>query len=139
MRRSSEVVEGLTLWLADLPGYPLAGVLSYTKADPYAVRLMFLSADGGETVDVTFGRALLTDGLQDPVGEGDVMVGPHEADGYLVITLRPEHGSPYALYGSRKRIAAFLNNAYRLVPMGREYEGVDVDAAIAALLRGVTP
>ncbi|WP_031171844.1 SsgA family sporulation/cell division regulator [Streptosporangium roseum] len=134
---SRSVTQGLTLWAADRPDYPLAAVLTYSADDPYAVRLAFVQGSR-ETVAYVFARGLLADGLYDPVGEGDVMVGPHEDhEPYLVITLRPEDGYPFALYVVRSQIEAFVDRAYRLVAMGRER--VDVDAVVARILAEVTP
>lgn len=130
------VNQALTVWAADRPETPLAAVLSYTAADPYAVRLAFVQGSR-ETVVYEFARSLLAEGLYDPAGAGDVMVGPHEEyEPYLVITLRPEDGYPFACYVAREAIEAFVEKSYRLVPMGREH--LDIDAAIARILGEVT-
>ncbi|MEV7012017.1 SsgA family sporulation/cell division regulator [Streptosporangium sp. NPDC051022] len=133
---SATINQGLTLWLADRPETPLAAVLSYSAADPYAVRLAFIQGSR-ETTVYGFARSLLADGLYDPAGEGDVLVGPHtDYEPYLVLTLRPAEGYPFACYVVREAIEAFVEKSYRLVPMGREH--LDIDAAIARILGEVT-
>ncbi|MER5317990.1 SsgA family sporulation/cell division regulator [Streptosporangium roseum] len=126
--------QSLTLWAADRPDYPLAAVLSYSAADPYAVRLAFLQGRR-ETAVYGFARELLAAGLTDPAGQGDVMVGPHECEAYLVLTLRPQDSYPFALYVERDRIADFVEQTYRQVPHGRER--VNVDAWIERILTEV--
>ncbi|GAA3096438.1 SsgA family sporulation/cell division regulator [Streptosporangium carneum] len=134
-----EITKGITLWPTDRPDYPLAAVLSYRVSDPYAVRLAFVQGRK-ETVVYGFARMLLAAGLLDRAGQGDVTVAPHEeVDDYLVLTVTPEHGYPFALYAQREAVQDFLDRAFGLVPLGREYEHLDVNAAITALLREVAP
>ncbi|MET9064242.1 SsgA family sporulation/cell division regulator [Streptosporangium sandarakinum] len=133
-----EITKGITLWPTDRPDYPLAAVLSYRMSDPYAVRLSFVQGRR-ETVVYGFARMLLAAGLLDRAGEGDVTVAPHEeVDDYLVLTVTPEHGYPFPLYVQREAVQDFLDRSFGLVPLGREHEHLDVDAAITALLREVS-
>jgi hypothetical protein len=46
--------------------------LRYELSDPYAVRVAFTVDESDEAVEWIIGRDLLIDGLNCPVGEGDV-------------------------------------------------------------------
>jgi hypothetical protein len=54
---------------------PLAASLFYSSKDPYAIRVVFYDGDG-EPVEWTFARDLLSTGLQERAGPGDVTVWP---------------------------------------------------------------
>ncbi|MBG0828208.1 SsgA family sporulation/cell division regulator [Planomonospora sp. ID67723] len=135
------VVEGLTLWPVEAPDQPLMAVVSYRADDPYAVRLAFLAGDGRETFDYLFARELLIDGLDldqcEPLGLGDVRVGPAPAGDWLVLSLPGVDGEWFELYATRAHLAGFVEATLGVVPMGRERELVDVDAVIAAILAEV--
>ena len=55
------------------PSLPVTADITFDHADPYAVRVAFHTG-GSDIVEWTFARALLTDGVTRPVGEGDVQV-----------------------------------------------------------------
>ncbi|GGS97775.1 hypothetical protein GCM10010156_64970 [Planobispora rosea] len=136
--RTREITRGITLWPTDEPNFPLAAVISYRLDDPYAVRLAFVRGRT-ETVVYGFARALLAVGMNDPAGECDVLVAPHEeVDDYLVLTVRPEHGYPFAVYAQREHLQDFLDESFGLVPWGREHEHLgDLDDEISAFFREV--
>jgi hypothetical protein len=105
--------------------------LCYDPRDPYAVRARFATGTEG-SVEWTFARDLLTEGLQRPSGEGDVRVWP--AHGDLNVALSSPSGQ--ALFEApRDEVAAFLSRTYRAVPVGRESEVVDLDAELALILQ----
>ena len=111
--------------------------LEYTSLDPHAVHLQFFN-DGWPTVSYRFARCLITEGLARPAGEGDVKVGPHpDQDGQVAIALREadDDGYPFEIHASREDLTDFIEQTYLLVPAGEEVP-VDVDAELAALLRG---
>ncbi|RVX39130.1 sporulation and cell division protein SsgA [Nonomuraea polychroma] len=150
MKRATSVTQALTLWWADQHEQsqarrgrhrgqgqdPVHAVLAYDARDPYAVELVFPQAngDGGQVVAWQFARALLIDGLQTATGDGDVQVGPHEAEGWLVVVLMPENGVPLTFYASRAVVSKFVDATFDVVQLGRERERVDWDRELAALL-----
>lgn len=135
------ITRGLLLYTEDRQR--LTGVVCYKPEDPYAVRLSFPGAGPNrETVVYRFARDLLAEGLDQAAGDGDVLVAPHEVPGWRAITLRPVPGSELVLYIEVGPVEAFVTEIYRLIPMGRECELVDVDQAVdealAKIFREVT-
>ncbi|NAS27465.1 SsgA family sporulation/cell division regulator [Herbidospora sp. NEAU-GS84] len=141
MKAPREYTQGITLWPIDRPDYPMAVVLAYKVADPYAVQLAFV-VPGQDTRVWTFSRGLLADALYAAAGEGDVRIGPHEDEDvqdYLVISLVRDENSrrwPAQFYVTREAIEKAVDRMYALVPMGREH--VDVDQAIDRILSEVS-
>lgn len=118
-------VEGYTL--------PVPAELRYTASDPYAVTVSFQLHD--RSVPWTFGRDLLSAGLTEPVGEGDVHVFPCLSDeGLAVVTVELCSPGGDALVEIPTQDAAdFIDRSHALVPAGQESQHVDVDAAISAI------
>jgi hypothetical protein len=112
---------------------PVPAELSYSTSDPYAVTVSFQLHD--RSVPWTFGRDLLSLGLHEPAGEGDVHVFPCLSDdGLAVVTVElcSPHGD--ALVEIRTQDAAdFVERSHALVPPGQEFAHLDVDAAISAI------
>lgn len=107
--------------------------LSYAASEPYAVTALFRTADGD--VAWVFGRDLLEDGMSAPAGEGDVAVWPSTSQGTRVICLSLASPSGSALLeADLAAVQAFLDDSYRLVPLGSEGDLLDLDAELAALL-----
>jgi hypothetical protein len=108
--------------------------LSYTREAPYAVTAAFHTAEG----DVTwiFGRDLLCQGLEAPVGDGDVAVWPSVHGGVesLCLSLSSPTGSAL-LEADIAAVEAFLDLTYVLVPAGTECDHLDIDAGLDAILR----
>src|SRR5215469_14895265 len=74
---------------------PLIGSLYYSQDDPYAVRIAF-HAGLDEPVEWTFGRELLTLGVEGVAGLGDVKVWQSaESSSGLIAVLNIELSSPY--------------------------------------------
>jgi hypothetical protein len=133
---SSEI--DLRLIVADGPDRDVHADLSYSDLDPYAVSVAFHTGSG-EVVEWTFARSLLTEGVADSVGDGDVQVWPSSAGGQPVVRLSLSSPSGRALFQTQlSGIVEFLTRTYTLVPTGCESDFVDVDAELAGLLgRGV--
>jgi hypothetical protein len=133
---SRRMVKGLTLWAVDRPEIPIAAVLSYQVSDPLAVHLALMQngrdSSEREASKFVFARALLEAGLSGPCGEGNVRVAPHEADGWLVITLQPAKRPRLAVYADRAQIVKILSKSYRLVARG--CERVDVEGCVQRIL-----
>jgi hypothetical protein len=108
--------------------------LTYDHGDPYAVKVAFHTG-GSDIVEWTFARALLTDGVTHPVGEGDVQVWPSHSGGRPVVCLSLSSPSGRALFEAPlAELVEFLTKTYAVVPTGSESEYVDVEAELALLL-----
>ncbi|MFC7382185.1 SsgA family sporulation/cell division regulator [Sphaerisporangium rhizosphaerae] len=129
----------LTLWPygEDHGGTPLRALVSYHRSDPYCVRLTFLSARGGTTVEWQFSRDLLACGLITHAGVGDVRIEPalRDADMELGVTLTlVSDGDSFPLWTPSAPLWRFLRDTYALVPIGAESGRLDIDEAIDRLL-----
>jgi hypothetical protein len=116
------------------PRTSLPASFHYRSADPYAVRLSIGATSTG-TVDWTFARDLLHEGMSRLVGEGAVLVSPLRAPhGPVVrVVVRSRTGSA-ALDFRAPAVADFLNRTHQLVPPGTEGSRVDVDRLVTLLL-----
>ena len=117
---------------------PVRADLNYDMTDPYAVQVCFHTGSGtggGDVVQWTFARQLLSDGVTAPAGEGDVQVWPSTGDGSPVVCLSLSSPSGRALFEvPLADLVEFLGRTYQAVPTGREGDHVDVDAELALLL-----
>ncbi|MCW2777242.1 MAG: sporulation and cell division protein SsgA [Frankiales bacterium] len=117
---------------------PVRAGLRYDVADPYAVTVAFHTGpvgSEGDSVEWTFARSLLTEGVTAPVGEGDVQVWPSTSGGSAVVCLSLSSPSGKALFEvPLPELAEFLGQTYASVPTGGETDHVDVDAELALLL-----
>ena len=127
----------LRLLVPGAASLPVRAELSYDASDPYAVTFAFhtSNAGGGDVVDWTFARQLLTDGVTAPVGQGDVQVWPSSDAGEPVVCLSLSSPSGSALFEVPvPELVEFLTMTYAAVPTGSESDHVDVDAELAELL-----
>jgi len=107
--------------------------LHYSSENPYAVTARFRTGDGD--VHWVFGRDLLAEGLTGPAGEGDVTVWPSRGSDGDVVCIALESPSGGALLEADPvHVRGFVDDTYRLVPLGSESGMLDLDAEIAALL-----
>jgi Streptomyces sporulation and cell division protein, SsgA len=125
---------------------PLAAGLSYSSADPYAVRMAFdIGTD--KPVEWILGRDLLAAGLHGSEGLGDVRAWPSAAScdpdvvaiggGTGSAILNIAMSSPYGqaqFEVSAKAIEDFLQRTYQLVAIGQESPYLDFDAELTDLL-----
>src|SRR3954451_20529692 len=129
------VTQSLTLELIDPTGAvtPLEAELQYDPSDPYAVTTVFMT--GASTARWTFGRELLTEGLYEPTGDGDVHVWPClDSDGRAVVVIELCSPDGEALVKARTTdLATFVDGCGAAVEPGNESAHVDVDSAIAAI------
>ena len=72
----SDVALDITVECLDERGarHEIDTVLGYRSSDPFAVAMTFITPDGN--LVWTFGRDLLTRGIESPSGDGDVHVSP---------------------------------------------------------------
>ncbi|MEU6968117.1 SsgA family sporulation/cell division regulator [Kitasatospora aureofaciens] len=109
--------------------------LAYEPTDPYAVRFAF-NLPGDAPVTWVFARELLLDGLGGPSGEGDVHIHPLDGEPSEVrIALHSPHGDA-VLHAPAAPLIAFLARTDRLVPMGQERIGRELDVRLAEILGG---
>ncbi|MFD5462053.1 SsgA family sporulation/cell division regulator [Kitasatospora sp. NPDC127059] len=109
--------------------------LAYEPGDPYAVRCTF-HLPGDAPVTWVFARELLLDGLSGPAGEGDVRIHPVGGElSEVSIELHSPNGEAL-LRAPAPPLIAFLARTDRLVPMGQELTGRELDAQLADILRG---
>ncbi|WP_353945929.1 SsgA family sporulation/cell division regulator [Streptomyces sp. HUAS MG91] len=113
----------------------IPATLRYDTHDPFAVRMSFPAAATLEGVDVcwTFARELLTGGLTESVGAGDVRVRPYGYD-RTVLEFHAVEGTA-VVHVRSDDVRQFLTGTTRLVPTGDEGRHVDVDGYLAELLR----
>ncbi|RKE17350.1 SsgA family sporulation/cell division regulator [Streptomyces sp. TLI_171] len=118
----------VTLPEAPYPHRRLPARLCFDAAHPYAVQLSFPPDGAGWS----FERDLLERGRHEPVGAGDVVIEP--APGRQVLIRLRTPGDQLVLAVPADTVAAFLCDAYTLVPPGTESDHLDLDAALARLL-----
>ncbi|MCH5676843.1 SsgA family sporulation/cell division regulator [Streptomyces gilvus] len=124
------------LVLADERTVLFPGSLCYKSADPYAVHITFRVDD--DTVDWVFARTLLIGGLLEPVGAGDVEIGPcsHGGVDTVQIALKADHVY-VALEAPARVIAVFLKRTCQAVPLGTEHRHLDLDRLVSRLVQDV--
>ncbi|HVF20790.1 MAG TPA: SsgA family sporulation/cell division regulator [Mycobacteriales bacterium] len=114
---------------------PVMASIQYLLDDPYAVHVTFHTGGDRGTVDWSFARQLLTDGLTQPTGEGDVRVWPSHVNGHATVFLALSSPSGEAVFEvGLHELAEYLTQSYTLVPTGSESDFVDIDAELALLL-----
>ncbi|MFB7950393.1 SsgA family sporulation/cell division regulator [Kitasatospora phosalacinea] len=126
------VTERITLYLLapDGAAVHLDADWHYRPDDPYAVSLDFGPRAAG--AGWVLSREMLLAALHGPVGEGDIHFAPVD-DGLLCLVLGGAGGS-VVLTVDCAAIAGFLAVTLELVPLGSEFERIDWDGVLAALL-----
>jgi len=116
-----------------MPNIP--ATLRYDRGDPFAVRMTFPAPATLEGVEVcwTFARELLAAGLESPQGHGDVRVRPYGYDRVVLEFHAPEGTA--VIHVRAAEIRRFLEAAGELVPAGLEHLQLDLDGALADLMR----
>jgi hypothetical protein len=138
---SSMVSAELGVWLAlpERASVPLAASLLYSREDPYAVRIAFhIGLD--EPIEWIVARDLLSTGIEEREGLGDVMVWPSAGSesGGPGSVLNLKLSSPFGhahFEVPAGSISDFLGRTYQLVPAGEESEHIDIEAGLNDLLR----
>ena len=129
------VTQAVTLELIDPTGSvtPIEAELHYDPRDPYAVTTVFMT--GSATVRWTFGRDLLSEGLYEPSGDGDVHVWPClDSEGHAVVIIELCSPDGEALVQAKTNdLSVFVERMNKAVELGNESAHLDVDATIAAI------
>ena len=112
---------------------PIEAELRYDAADPFAVTTVFMTAHS--EVRWTFGRDLLSEGLYEPAGDGDVHVWPClDSNGHAVVIIELCSPDGEALVQARTGdLRSFVDRMNKAVKPGTESELLDVDAVIASI------
>jgi hypothetical protein len=114
---------------------PLNAELHYSANDPLAVEAYF--DDGGdEPIRWVFARDLISEGMDQRTGDGDIVVWPTKgSDGAPAVRFRlhSPHGDA-VLEASADALEEFVAATWRLVPPGTEHRHLDIDETISALL-----
>ena len=129
------VTQPVRLELIDASGAatPIEAELRYDAADPFAVTTVFMT--GHSEVRWTFGRDLLSEGLYEPAGDGDVHVWPClDTHGHAVVIIELCSPDGEALVQARTGdLRSFVDRMNRTVKPGTESDLLDIDAAIASI------
>ena len=132
----SDVTLDITVECIDERGirHEIDTVLGYRSSDPFAVAMTFVTSDGD--LVWTFGRDLLSRGVEAPVGEGDVHVAPAIGlSGRAMVSI--ELSSPdghLVLLARSSDVNDFLARSVAVVPQGTESDYFDVDMLISQVL-----
>ena len=113
---------------------PIEAELHYDPRDPYAVTTVFMT--GTSQVRWTFGRELLSEGLYEPTGDGDVHVWPClDSEGRAVVIIELCSPDGEALVQARTGdLSSFVERMNAAVEPGNESDHFDMDATITAIL-----
>jgi hypothetical protein len=111
----------------------VATELIFDSTDPFAVTVAFQT--GASPIVWTFARDLLSHGLLEPIGDGDVHVWPNlNHDGVAIVTVELCSPDGDALVEIRTADAsAFVSRMHAVVAPGAESDHLDVDSVIAAI------
>ncbi len=130
-----EVETSFRLVAPEAAALPVRASLRYDPSDPYAVHVVFHpDQGGGEPVGWSFARDLLRIGIDEPAGLGDVRVWPWAPRGDRVALALSSPDGNALFEAQRSVLARFLRRTYAAVPVGRESEYLDLDAAVDRLL-----
>ncbi|MCG7526967.1 SsgA family sporulation/cell division regulator [Streptomyces sp. OfavH-34-F] len=111
----------------------LPAVLSYDRADPFAVRMVFPAPATLEGTEVAwqFSRELLAAGMEVPSGLGDVRVRPFGYD-RTVLEFHAAEGTAM-VHVHTDDLRRFLRRAEELVPCGEEHRFLGLDRGLTEL------
>jgi hypothetical protein len=116
----------------------LTAEFGYESGDPYAISATFGTTHGD--VHWSFARELLSSGLLEPSGEGDVHIWPtlsSRGSAAVIVELRSPSGSAL-LQASSGEISQFLSLTHALVEPGMEANHLDLDGVIELMLASAT-
>lgn len=117
----------VTHWIARRFPVPIMCEFSFDSGDPLAVTVIF-DAEGEYPVRWVFARDLLTEGLTDRTGQGDVRMWPARCEGrrFLWIQVGNAATGHTAMFEvPAEPVAQWLSVSFGLVPRGREMADVD--------------
>ncbi|MFC3456271.1 SsgA family sporulation/cell division regulator [Amycolatopsis speibonae] len=109
--------------------------LCYDTCDPFAIKARFLR-DTPQEIDWLFSRELLTAGLLQLSGEGDVRIGPSTSrpDCLQVELETPEGAARFTAHA--EDLKEFLDCSHAMVPRGDESLWIDFEVELGKLASG---
>ncbi len=117
---------------------PMPCTMSYSVTDPFAVSATFRSAEG--SVTWVFSRDLLIDGLRGAAGHGDIRVATHHRTARSLVVLELSSPSGRAeMEAPFEQVQAFVSETVDLLPPGFEWQYLNFDSGLAALLADESP
>jgi len=116
-----------------MPSIP--ATLHYDRRDPFAICMTFPAPATLEGVEVcwTFARELLSTGMEEPMGQGDVRVRPYGYERTVLEFHAPEGTA--VVHVRTGELQHFLDRTTELVPVGTEHLQFDLDRDLAELMR----
>ena len=134
MLNARTVTMTLTLSVSAVTGdADLEAELRYDPSDPLAVSLA-IGTECGEPVVWTFGRDLLADGIKDSAGLGDITIEPASDLNSRELRITLATDCLATMLADRDRVVEFLVETYTVVASGAEFDSIDFDAELAAIL-----
>ena len=135
-RKTETFTQPVGAGLVDPRGFvvPVTATLGYDPTDPFAVTANF--ATEVTEVSWTFARDLLTFGLLEPSGDGDVHVWPcldDQGRAVVMVELTSDQGEAL-MQMSTTDVASFVERMLETVPTGEESDHLDLDGLVDALL-----
>ncbi|MES5820073.1 SsgA family sporulation/cell division regulator [Streptomyces sp. RG80] len=119
------------LQAGDTDRFPVLAHVGYDPADPFAVTAVF-SHDGQVLARWRLDREMLAEGLERPVGVGDVRLRPVSCGVWEELRMeflgdaRANGGRHHAVvFAWAPALASFLRRTHQVVPPGREETRVD--------------
>lgn len=109
--------------------------LAFDSQDPFAVTIVFRAAP--DPVRWTFSRELISSGLEEPTGDGDVHVWPCLDDtglAVMMLELCSPDGDALVQFPIHD-VVSFVDRMYAAVPTGEETDYLDLDSLIAGIFR----
>ena len=117
---------------------PMPCTMSYSATDPFAVQATFHSSEGSVTWILS--RELLTAGMHGRCGEGDIRIEPMHRTSRSVLRLELSSPSGSAVIeGPLEQVQQFIDDTVALLPPGAEWQHLNFDAGLAALLDDELP
>jgi hypothetical protein len=117
---------------------PMPCTMTYSVTDPFAVSATFHSREG--QVTWIFSRELLLAGLHGRSGEGDIRIEPMHRTSRSVLRLELSSPSGRAVIeGPLDQVRSFADGTIALLPPGYEWQYLNFDAGLAALLADESP
>ncbi|MEW2162805.1 SsgA family sporulation/cell division regulator [Streptomyces sp. NPDC007084] len=119
---------------------PVTAHLAYRADDPFAVTVTF-GHDGLVLARWRLDREMLAEGIERPVGEGDVRISPRATGVWREVRLEffgapsPDGDRQHAMVlGWAPAVLSFLDETHRIVPPGEET--VALDGFLAEVIAG---
>ncbi|HET9138438.1 SsgA family sporulation/cell division regulator [Actinophytocola sp.] len=109
---------------------PVRSRWTYDVREPFTIAVAF-QTEQDHWVRWVFARDLLVNGMTGSAGIGDVRLRPRRTDGRTMLQLEIESPEGHAVLDlEREQVQLFLEETFRLVPLGQESDYFDLDGLI---------